>query len=614
VSKTMYGLAGKLLRVNLSTGTCVAEPTPVEIYTAYLGGRGVGAYLLTKEVTAGADPLGPDNKLIFTTGPLTGTLTPGAGRMNVAFRSPLTCAYSYSLCGGHLAAEFKFAGYDVVIIEGQASKPVYLWINDAKVELRDAAHLWGLDTHATEDAIRVECRDTRIHTACIGPTGEKLVRYAMIQSDYHREFGRGGAGAVMGSKNLKAIVVRGTGQVSVSDRQHLGRLTEDAYLDLAASPKAKLRRSVGTPEMIDGTNKLGYWGTRNFSTGYFAEASAINAASLQKDYYEGSMSCYGCPIACGKVSKIKAGKYIDTKIEGPEFETVGLLGANCGIVDQAVIIKATELCDQYGMDTMSAGATVSLAMECFEQGIITTKDTGGMDLSFGSAEGLLLMLEQIVKRQGLGDILAEGSKRAAEHFGVPELAMQVKGQEFATYEPRGCVGMGLSYAVSTRGGHHMFAPTMGAETTGDGSRRLLTEGKAAMVVDTQAQMVVVDSLVLCASMRFAMSLDNQMEFYRAVTGRTLKPVEARYAAEKIIAIERLFNLREGFTRRDDTLPKRALQEPVPDGPSQGSKVDLEPMLEEYYSLMGYDTEGWPTADTLKRLELEEFASILQQKL
>lgn len=601
------GLAGKILRVNLTTRTCTAETTPEDIYTNYLGGRGVGAYLLAQELPARVDALGPENKLIFATGPLTGTLTPGAGRMSVTFLSPLTGGYSYSLCGGHLAVELKRSGYDVLIIEGQADTPMYLWINEGQAELRDASSLWGMNTHATEDAIRAEIKDPDIHVACIGPAGERLVRYALIQSDYHREFGRGGGGAVMGAKKLKGIAIRGSKQVSVADRVTLQQLTETAYQDMASHPKAKIRRGLGTAEMVDGTNKLGYWGTRNFSTGYFAEADKINAASLNEKHYTGSLSCYGCPIACGKVSKVRTGKFAGTVLEGPEFETIGLLGANCGISDSAVIMKATELCDLNGIDTMSAGATVSLAMECFEQGILTRFDTGGYDLSFGNGEGLLRVLDQIIKREGLGNILAEGSKRAAKIFGIPDLAMQVKGQEFATYEPRGCVGMGLSYAVSTRGGHHMFAPTMGAETTGDGSNRFQTKGKAKLVVETQAQMAVVDSLVLCSSMRFVMSLSNQMDFYCAVTGQRLSVDEAMLIAKRIITLERLINNREGLSRQDDTLPPRILHEVMPNGPSQGSRVDLEPMLDEYYELLGYDTTGRPTLDTLKSLGMEEWS-------
>lgn len=600
----LKGLAGKILRVNLNNGTIIKEPTPQEVFASYIGARGVGAYLLLKELRPATDPLGPDNKLIFLTGPLEGTLAPGANKITVTFRSPLTGTYSFSLCGGHLAPELKFAGYDGIIIEGRAPHPVYLWIDGDQAMLRDASHLWGKLTHATEDAIRSELKDQSIKVACIGPAGEKQSRFACIQSDYHREFGRGGAGAVMGSKNLKAIAVRGTSGVEVADPEALASLAEKTYEILGSNLKARARRKYGTPEMIDGTNALGYWGTRNFSTGYFEEAEKINAASMEENIFVGHMSCYACPIACGKVSHIKDGPYAGTYIEGPEFESIGLLGANCGVADLAALVKAVEICDVYGLDTMSAGAVVSLAMECYERGILTRKDTDGIDLRFGNGEALVAILQKVAQREGLLDLLAEGSRIAAEKLGVPELAMQVKGQELPTYEPRGIKGMGLTYAISPRGAHHMIAPTMGAEAAGDGGRRLEYRGKAALVREMQLLMAVVDSLALCSSMRFALGLKEQLELYRAVTGLALDEAAARLKAERIVNLERLFNLREGFDRKDDRLPPRMLKEPMPSGPSQGQVVELEPMLDEYYDLMGWDRQGRPTKEKLAQLGLE----------
>lgn len=608
-SQKLYGLTGKILRVNLSENKLSIESTPERVFREYIGGRGVGAYLLLKELQPGVEPLGSGNKLVFSTGPLTGTLTPGASRAVVCFRSPMSETYSYSLCGGHFPVELKFAGYDILIIEGKSETPVYLWIDNDKVELRDASMYWGLTTHQTEDNIRKDVKDTEVHIACIGPAGEKLVRFACIQSDYHREFGRGGAGAVMGSKNLKAIVVRGSLNIAAADSTALKQYVKDTYQDFRENPKAKLRRAFGTAEMVDGTNKMGYWGTRNFTTGYFEEAPKVNADSFKKDYFAGSLSCYGCPIACGKVSKLKNGKLKDITIEGPEFETIGLLGANCGISDPEAIIKATEICDLYGIDTMSAGATVSMAMECFEQNLISTADTGGINLSFGNGEALIATLKQIVLREGIGDILAEGAKRAANKFGVSDLAMQVKGMEFATYEPRGAKGMGLSYAVCSKGGHHMFAPTMGAETSGDGSQRFVNEGKAALVRQTQAQMAIVDSLVLCSSMRFVMSITDQMNYIKAVTGWDISPEQALEIGERIVNLERLFNIREGFSRKDDTLPKRITDELMPTGSAKGQRVDLIPILDEYYEIMGWDHCGCPSQDLLKKLGLQEFGLI-----
>jgi aldehyde:ferredoxin oxidoreductase len=599
------GLTGKILRVDLTRLQVDSEPTPTAIFQQAIGARGVGAHLLYQEVAPHTDPLGPENKLIFLTGPLEGTLAPGSNKITVTFRSPLTGTYSFSLCGGHLGPELKFAGYDGLIIEGRAGSPVYLWIDNGRAVLRDAAHLWGKLTHDTEDAIRKELKDKFVRIATIGPAGEKLVRFACIQSEYGREFGRGGAGAVMGAKNLKAIALRGSGSLPVADPAALERIAEQIYGELKAHPKANARRQYGTPEMVAGTNNLGYWAANNFQTGYFEEASRLTGTALKQNLYQGDTSCYACPVACGKVSPVYEGPFAGTAIEGAEFETIGLLGPNCGISDPNVITAATAICDTYGIDTMSAGGTVSFAMEAFERGAIGLKETGGLELRFGSGPALLGILEQIVERRGLGNLLAEGSRRAAEALGVPELAMHVKGQELATYEPRGVVGMGLSYAISPKGGHHMIAPTMGLEVAGDPARRLRTEGKAQMVRDTQLIMAVVDSLSLCSSMRFVLGPQSMLDLYAAVTGQQLNLEQAYLIGERITNLERMFNLREGYDRAFDNLPKRLVEELMPDGPSAGNRVDLDTMLDEYYTIMGWDDRGRPTVATLERLGLLE---------
>jgi len=605
MSNIVGGLTGTMLRVNLTKGEVKRVQTPRDLFERFIGARGVGAYMLFHELPAHTDPLGPAAKLIFLTGPLAGTMAPGANKVTVSFRSPLSETYSFSLCGGHLAPELKFAGLDGIVVEGKSDRPVYLWIDNDTASLRDAVHLWGKQTHDTEDALREELGNAEIRVATIGPAGEKLVRYASIQADYHREFGRGGAGAVMGSKNLKAIAVRGTGSVPVADAAALARIAEEVYAELAKHPKARLRRRFGTPEMVEGTNKLGFWATRNFTTGYFEEADQLAGPVLRDKIFIGDNSCYACPVACGKVSAVRRGPFAGTVIEGPEFETVGLLGANCGVSDPEAITAATAICDAYGFDTMSAGVAISFAMEAYEHGIISPKDTGGIDLRFGNGEALVAITQQIADRTGLGDVLAEGSRRAAERFGVPDLAMQVKGQELATYEPRGVVGMGLSYAISPKGGHHMIAPTMGLEVAGDPAKRLIPDGKAKMVRDTQLIMTIVDSLAICSSMRFVLSPASILSLYRAVTGVPLGEKEALLIAERVNNLERLFNVREGLTRKDDTLPKRLLMEAMPTGPSQGNTVPLDEMLDEYYELMGWDSNGVPTPDRMQALGLEQ---------
>jgi aldehyde:ferredoxin oxidoreductase len=605
MSSLAGGLTGSMLRVDLTQGEVKRVPTPRDLFARFLGARGVGAYVLFHELAPHTDPLGSENKLIFLTGPLVGTMAPGANKITVSFRSPLSETYSFSLCGGHLAPEFKFAGFDGVVVEGRSDKPVYLWIDNGKAALRDAEHLWSRKTHDTEDALREELGDPEIRVASIGPAGEKLVRYACIQSDYHREFGRGGSGAVMGAKRLKAIAVRGTGSVEVADAAALGRIAEKVYAELAEHPKARLRRRFGTPEMVEWTNEHGFWATRNFATGHFEGADRLTGPELKEKIFIGDNSCYACPVACGKVAAVTRGPFAGKAIEGPEFETVGLLGANCGVSDPEAIVAATAICDAYGFDTMSAGAAISFAMEAYEQGIIRPEDTGGLELRFGSGDALIAITQQIADRAGLGDVLAEGAKRAAERFGVPDLAMHVKGQELATYEPRGVVGMGLSYAISPKGGHHMIAPTMGLELAGDPQRRLIPDGKARMVKDTQLVMAVVDSLAMCSSMRFVLGLESMLDLHRAVTGLDLDEEEALRIADRVNNLERLFNLREGLSRKDDTLPKRLLEQAMPSGPSQGNTVPLDRMLDEYYELMGWDSDGVPARERMQELGLEK---------
>ena len=598
------GLTGSMLRVDLTGGEVRRVETPRDLFERFLGARGVGARMLFDELGPHTDPLGPANKLIFLTGPLVGTLAPGANKITVSFRSPLSETYSFSLCGGHLAPELKFAGFDGLVVEGVSAEPVYLWLDNGTATLRDAGHLWGRTTHDTEDALREALGDAEIRVASIGPAGEKLVRYACIQADYHREFGRGGAGAVMGSKRLKAIAVRGTGSVPVADPATLNRMAEKVYAELAQHPKARLRRQFGTPEMVEWTNGHGFWATRNFATGQFEDADQLTGPALKEKIFIGDNSCYACPVACGKVARVTRGPFAKSAIEGPEFETVGLLGANCGVSDPEAIVAATAICDAYGFDTMSAGAAISLAMEAYEQGVIGPEDTGGVDLRFGNGEALIAITQQIADRTALGDVLAEGSKRAAERFGVPDLAMQVKGQELATYEPRGVVGMGLSYAISPKGGHHMIAPTMGLEVAGDPNRRLIPDGKAKMVKETQLVMTIVDSLAICSSMRFVLGLDSMLDLYRAVTGIPLGEEEALLTAERVTNLERLFNVRDGLGRKDDTLPKRLLEQAMPSGPSQGNTVPLDQMLDEYYGLMGWDSKGVPLRERMEELGLQ----------
>jgi len=597
----MGGLTGRILRVDLTSGKFRVEQTKEEYFQQFIGGRGVGARMLLEELPPHADPLGPENKLIFVAGPLIGTIAPGANKLSVTFKSPLTGTYYYSLCGGSLGPELKFAGYDVLIIEGKGEEPCYLWIDGDKVEIRPAKSLWGLFTHQAEDVLRQELKDAFIKTAVIGPAGEKLNRFACIQHDYHREFGRGGCGAVMGSKNLKAIAVRGRRAVHVKNPEALVQLTRKVYDILAQHPKAKLRREQGTCELVGPINELGFLSVNNFRDGTSPKAYEISGPVMKERYVFGDVSCFGCPIACGKNCAVEMPGHGRIAIEGPEFETLALVAANTCVFDWPYIIKAVDLIDQYGMDTMTCGAAVSLAMEAYEKGILTEEQTGGLALKFGDGEALCRIVEMIGRREGIGDVLAEGIREAAERWGVPELAMHSKGSGLAAYDPRGAKGMGLCYAVSPKGAHHMFAPTFGVEIAQN--NRFEEEGKAALVKETQAVMAMVDSMGLCSSMRFALNLSMMTEIYAAVTGVELSEEEAYLAGDRIVTLERLFNLREGLGRQEDTLPPRMLNETVTAGPSRNQIVDLKIMLDEYYRLMGWDDQGRPLPETLSRLGL-----------
>jgi aldehyde:ferredoxin oxidoreductase len=592
---------GQILRVNLSTGQISLEAVPGEVYEKYLGGRGAGAYYLYKELVPGTDPLSEDNKLIFFNGPMAGTMAPGSNKINLTFKSPLTNTYSFSLCGGHFGPELKFAGYDGLIIEGKAKEPVYLFIQNEEVVLKSAKALWGKTIPQTNEILKAELGgDHNLKVACVGPAGENLNRMACITADWYREFGRGGGGAVMGSKNLKAIVVRGTKDVNVASAPKLANYVRELYKEFKAHPKVYARRWYGTIEMLEGINKLGFWSTKNFSEGYFAPGEEMIGPKMREQVIVGDGSCYACPIACGKISEINSPKYGKVLLEGPEFETVGLLGPNCGIGDWETIIKVTQILDHNGIDTISAGAVFSFAMEAFEKGIITEKDTAGISLNFGNGEALVAMAEKMVKREGLGDLLAEGVKVASEKLGAPELAIHSKGLPPATYDPRGCKGMALTYATSPKGAHHMISPTMGAEIAGD---RFADVGKAGIVRDIQMQMALVDSLGYCSTMRFVYTVDKQVDLFNLVTGLNYSKQELLEVGERILNLERLFNMREGFSRKDDTLPKRFLEEAMKEGPSQGQTINLQSMLDEYYQAMGWSEDGIPKEETIKRLGL-----------
>ena len=594
---------GKLLRVNLTEGRITTEAISQELNRQYLGGRGLGAYYLYKEVGPHTPALSEENKLIFFNGPMIGTMAPGNNKICATFKSPLTGTYSYSLCGGHFGPELKFAGYDGLIVEGKSPKPVYLWIENDRVELKDASAIWGQKIPETADLIRRELDgDESIRIACIGPAGETLNTIACITADRHREFGRGGGGAVMGWKNLKAIAVRGNLDVHTAKAAQMAKMVKELYAEFKKHPKVHARRYYGTVEMLEGVNKLGFWSTSNFNEGHFPPGENMTGPKMREDIVVNDCACYGCTVACSKVSAINSPKYGKIHLEGPEFETVGLLGPNCGISDWDVILKATELCDYYGIDTISCGATVSFMMECYEKGIVSKEDCDGLELNFGNADAMLKLIEKICTREGIGDLLAEGIKVAEEKLGAQGIGVHSKGLAFATYDPRGSKGMALTYATSPKGAHHMMSPTMGAEAAGD---RFAEQGKSTLVKETQMQMTSVDSLGYCATMRFVLTLEKQLTMLNMATGWDVTEAELRTTLERILNLEKLFNLRDGMTRKDDKLPDKIIKEALKSGASAGHTINLETMLDEFYQVMGWDQEGCPTAEKLAQLGLDK---------
>ena len=612
------GWTGTVLRINLTERTITREPLNEQWAKEYVGGRGLGARYLTEEVDPTVDALDPDNKLLFVTGPLTGTSASCGSRYMVVTKGPLTNAITTSNSGGYWGPELKFAGYDMLILEGRASSPCYLWIYDDVVELREAGELWGKTVWETEETLRAELGVPDTIIASIGPAGENLVRFACIMNDLHRAAGRSGVGAVMGSKNLKAIAVRGTGGVSLADPL--------AFMQGMWTMKEKLRESpvtsqglpvYGTEVLVNVINEHGALPTRNHQQSVFEEAEDISGETLTETRLVANKACFSCAIACGRVSTLPgeaSSKYeVSTsprnwKIagEGPEYEAAWAMGSECGIGDLDALIKANWLCNDLGMDSISFGATVAAAMELYEKQAVSLDQTE-IPLDFGSSEALLSMAERIAYRRGFGTELAEGSKRMTEKFGHPEFFMGVRGQEFAAYEARAIQGMGLGYATSNRGACHLKAYTVAAEILGlprqmDPNE---TEGKAEITKLFQDATSTVDATGLCQFLTFGVGLEEMLPQLAAATGVDFKLEELLTIGERIWNLERRWNERAGVGGTADTLPKRILEEPLPSGPAKGKVNRLGEMLPEYYALRGWDKDGNVTPEKLKELGLDE---------
>lgn len=593
----MEGWAGKILDIDLSSGNVQTTPLDPEMARLFLGGRGLGARLLWDLVGPDVDPLAAENVLIFATGPLTATGAQTSNRFSVTTKSPLTGTVLDANSGGWWGMQFKRTGHDALIVRGKAEKPTLIEITPEGVALKDAAHLWGKTVFETSEALGQD--NNRRNVLCIGPAGENLSRMAAIMNDATRSLARGGPGAVMGSKNLKAIVVVGDQKNAPEDREQFRFMLYETGKLIKASPlTSQALPEFGTAVVMNVVNEIGALPTRNFQQSRFEGADAISGEQMTDTILVRNQACWACPIACTRVTR--TGK---AEGEGPEYETTWAFGAQCGIDELEVIAEANYLCNDLGLDTISVGSTIGCAMELAERGLLDT------DLRFGRADLLHDTIRDIAHRRNLGNELAEGSYRFAEAHSAPELSMSVKKLELPAYDPRGMQGQGLLFATSNRGACHMRGNMLGPEVLSLPRLidRLATQGKAGIVAVHQDAAALIDSLVICKFTNMAVAEEYFARTLSAVTGLTFSADDLMRVGERVWNLERLYNLREGFTRADDTLPDRLLHEPVQDGPSAGYTVKLEPMLEEYYQFRGWDEEGVPTRATLERLALDNLA-------
>lgn len=619
----MFGNMGKILRVNLSESKFSEESPSEETYRKFVGGVGLATKYLLDELKAGIDPLGPENKLIFMTGPLCGTIAPSAGRYGVIAKSPLTGIWGHANAGGYWGPELKRAGYDGIIFEGISPEPVYLLIEDGKVEILDAKDLWGKGVWETSALIKKK-HGEEVRICSIGIAGENLVKYACPINDDHRAPGRCGLGAVMGSKRLKSIVVRGTKEPQIANKEVFERVCKKNTDLINESVLKIVFETYGTCAVTDMVNAKGGYPTRNWQTGISPFIEKISGPAVREKVLVDIKHCFGCPISCGRVSVVKTGPYAISG-EGPEYETNWAFAGSCAIPDVEATTYIHNLCDNYGMDPISAGSTIAFAMECFEKGILTTSDTDGIELRFGDADAAIAMVHKIARREGFGDLLAEGTRFLSRKIGrdTERFAIQVKGLELPAYDPRAAKMCGLGYATSNRGGCHIIAYVQGP-TFLDIPFLVIPDSKikdplvadpaeVKVLTDLQDAFAIFDSAGACKFMGIILETKEWCDMLANATGWKFDVTDFRKTGERIWNLQKLFNVREGLTRADDTLPKRLLEEPLPEGPAKGHVVDkLDELLDTYYELRGWDKQtGKPTPEKLRELGLEEYIDIVK---
>ncbi len=621
------GYAGQWLHVNLTTGSVTSQPYDRALAERYLGGNGFGTRLLWDHVGPEVAPLAPESLLIFSTGPLCGTLVPNPGRMEIIAKSPLTGIYGDSNAGGFLGPELKFAGWDAVVVTGRSDRPVYLAIRDDRVEIRDAGELWGLTTSETEDAIRDLWEDTDVKTAIIGPAAENGVLFSGIQITPQRSAARCGLGTVMGSKRLKAIAVRGHGAVRVADPDRLYEISVDLHHRLRANPIFEAVSAHGTPGIVSMMDALGRFPTKNFQMGSFPQVDALDAEALETRAFVRHLACFGCPVACDKLYTLADGPFAGTSLRSVEYETLNAMGAAVWNADLDTVLAANRLCDEMGMDTISAGRAISFAMELWEQEILNLDDTDGLALHWGDRDVILTLLERMARREGdFAALLSQGVRRAAEVIGrgAEAYAMHVKGMAIAAQDGRAQKSMGLAHVTSNRGADHLKAfPTIDETGYPDEARRrygedylpemaqpLATKHKPFLVKDGEDFGAVVDSVGVCKSggtfVLAEIYWSDIAAALEAATGIAMPVERLKRIGERIYNLQRCYNALHGITRADDRLPRRFSEEPSPSGNAEGETLHIEEMLDTYYTLRGWNQgTGWPTKAKLQELGLDD---------
>ena len=618
--QNLFGYAGKILTVNLDTGKTQTQPLNMDVARKYIGGIGLGMHLWLENTKKNIDPLSPENALVLALGPISGTMFPTAGNGHAFIsKSPETNLLGEAVSHGTFGAELKRAGYDAIILKGKAEKPVYLWIDDDSVQLLDAAHLKGKSPSETEDAIKDEIGDYYVRVASIGLAGEKLSRIACIINEKTRAAGRTGLGAVMGSKNLKAIAVRGTRDITVAKPDEFMDMVKDFH-ERMKGPATRKYRTLGTVENVLINNTLYCMPTRNYANAHFGDAEKVSGEALNENYVAKIIACNSCPMRCEHETVIREGPYKGTMAR-MEYESLWALGPYCGVNRLDAIIKAAELCNYYGMDAQSVGVTVGFAMDCHEKGILSHEDLGGIDAHFGNAEALVQLVEKIGKREGIGNVLADGVKAAAAKIGKnsEKLAQHIKGLEVTGYDLRCLKTAALSFAVSFRGADHTRSSAYTVDMKGKVDRFKAERGRGKLVKDLEDIYSLLDSFIVCKNAKgtFYKELADLAKLYGLVTGVEVSPEELGTTAERINTLARLINVREGLSRKGDSLPWKVMNEPIPDdGPAKGAVVtqdELDLMLDDYYNVRGWTLEGVPKIEKLKALGLAELHCLVEGK-